>query len=200
VASCKELLGAYEGVLVSDFFTAYDSLKCDQQKCLIHLMRDMNDDLRKDPYDLELRSVTEPFARLLKEIVLTIDRYGLRRRHLHKYMRRAEKLCTGIVEQSFTSPNASKYQNRFAKYGDRLFTFLNYDVVPWNNNNAEHAVHYFAKLRRFTDGTFTRASIEQLLILLTVIQTCEYRKLNSLRFLLSGKCRLREMNDAGRAR
>jgi len=53
---------------------------------------------------------------------------------------------------------------------------LNYDGVPWNNNNAEHAVHHFAKLRRITDGTFTRSSIEQLLVLLTVLQTCEYRK------------------------
>ena len=81
----QELLGTYEGVLVSDFFTASNSVNCPQQKCLIHLMRDINDDLRKDPYDQEMRSIAEPFGRLLKEIVLTIDRYGLRRRHLHKY-------------------------------------------------------------------------------------------------------------------
>ena len=77
-----DLLGEFHGVLVSDFFTAYDSLKCPQQKCLVHLMRDINDDLRKNPYDQEMRSIAEPFARLLKEIVLTIDRYGLRRWHL----------------------------------------------------------------------------------------------------------------------
>ena len=75
----QDLLVTYEGILVSDFFTAYDSLKCGQQKCLVHLMRDINDDLRKNPYDQEMRSVAEPFAKLLKEIVLTIDRYGLRR-------------------------------------------------------------------------------------------------------------------------
>jgi len=77
----QDLLVAYEGILVSDFFTAYDSLKCGQQKCLVHLMRDINDDLQKNPYDQEMRTVAEPFAKLLKEIVLTIDRYGLRRRH-----------------------------------------------------------------------------------------------------------------------
>ena len=69
-------MGAFEGVLVSDFFTAYDSLNCPQQKCLIHLMRDINDDLRKDPYNQEMRSIAEPFGRLLKEIVLAIDRFG----------------------------------------------------------------------------------------------------------------------------
>jgi predicted RecB family nuclease len=190
------LLGAYDGVLVSDFFTAYDSLNCPQQKCLIHLMRDLNDDLRKDPYNQEMRSIAEPFGRLLKEIVLAIDRYGLRRRHLHKYARPAEKLCSTIAERQFTSANAAKYQNRFDKYRDKIFAFLQYDGVPWNNNNAEHAIHHFAKIRRFTDGTFTRDSLQQLLVLLTVIQTCEYRRVNPLRFLLSGDHQLRGMRDS----
>jgi predicted RecB family nuclease len=191
----QDLLGAYEGVLVSDFFTAYDALNCPQQKCLIHLMRDLNDDLRKDPYNQEMRSIAETFGRLLKEIVLTVDRYGLRRRHLRKYTKRAEKLCCAIVERQFTSGTAAKYQNRFDKYRDKLFAFLQYDGVPWNNNNAEHAVHHFAKLRRFTDGTFTRGSLQQLLVLLSVIQTCEYRKVSPLRFLLSGEHQLRGMRD-----
>ena len=39
------LLKDFKGVLVSDFYTAYDSLDCPQQKCLIHLIRDLNDDM-----------------------------------------------------------------------------------------------------------------------------------------------------------
>jgi hypothetical protein len=193
----QELLGAFEGVLVSDFFTAYDSLNCPQQKCLIHLMRDINDDLRKDPYNQEMRSIAEPFGRLLKEIVLAIDRFALRRRHLHKYVKPAEKLCSAIAERQFTSAAGAKYQSRFEKYREKLFTFLKYDDVPWNNNNAEHAVHYFAKLRRFSDGTFTRESLQQLLVLLSVIQTSEYRRINPLRFLLSGETQLRGMSGSG---
>ncbi len=158
-------------------------------------MRDINDDLRRNPYDQEMRSVADPFAKLLKEIVLAIDRYGLRRRHLHKFVRPAEQLCAAIADGPFTSVSASKYQSRFEKYGSRLFTFLNHDGVPWDNNNAEHAVHHFAKLRRLTDGMFTRTSVERLLILLTVLQTCEYRRVNPLRFLLSGKRQLSEMTD-----
>jgi hypothetical protein len=181
-----DLLAQFHGVLVSDFFTAYDSAACPQQKCLVHLMRDMNDDLRRNPYDQELWSVASSFANLLKQVVATIDRHGLRRRNLHKYAKPADVLCATIAQQSFTSAAALKYQKRFEKYGDRLFTFLNYDGVPWNNNNAEHAINHFAKLRRFTDGTFTSSSIEKLCVLLTVLQTCEYRDLNCLKFLLSG--------------
>jgi hypothetical protein len=37
-----ELLKDFHGVLVSDFYAAYDAIGCPQQKCLIHLMWDMN--------------------------------------------------------------------------------------------------------------------------------------------------------------
>jgi len=160
-------------------------------------MRDINDDLRRDPYNEEMRSIADPFGRLLKEIVLTIDRYGLRRRYLNKYVKSAEKLCATIAGGQFTSPAATKYQQRFEKYREKLFTFLRYDAVPWNNNNAEHAVHYFAKLRRFADGTFTEGSLQQLLVLLTVIQTCDYRTVDPLGFLLSGDRRLGAISGSG---
>jgi hypothetical protein len=47
------LLEEFQGVLISDFFTGYDSLKCPQQKCLIHLIRDMNEDLLGNGFDNE---------------------------------------------------------------------------------------------------------------------------------------------------
>jgi hypothetical protein len=41
----EEILDGFSGVLVSDFYTAYDAPKCSQRKCLIHFMRDVNDDV-----------------------------------------------------------------------------------------------------------------------------------------------------------
>ena len=35
----QTLLPDFKGVLVTDFYTAYDSINCPQQKCLIHLIR-----------------------------------------------------------------------------------------------------------------------------------------------------------------
>ena len=43
------LLRDFRGVLVTDFYAAYDSLDCPQQKCLIHLIRDFNQDIRGNP-------------------------------------------------------------------------------------------------------------------------------------------------------
>lgn len=43
-----------------------------------------------------------------------------------------------------------------------------HDHVPWHNNNAEHAIHAFARYRRFADGRFTVKSIKDYLAILTV--------------------------------
>ena len=47
----QDFLYGFNGVLVSDFYSGYDYLKCKKQKCLIHLMRDINDDLFRNQLD-----------------------------------------------------------------------------------------------------------------------------------------------------
>jgi hypothetical protein len=69
----------------------------------------------------------------------------------------------------------------------KLFTFLSHDDVPWNNNNAEHAIKAFARLRRAIEGLSTPNGIEEYLILLSVCQTCKYSGLDFLDFLRSGE-------------
>ena len=75
----QELLKDFHGVLVSDFYAAYDAIDCPQQKCLIHLMRDLNDEILNNPFDAEMKSIAVGFAGLLKPMVDTIDRRGLRK-------------------------------------------------------------------------------------------------------------------------
>jgi hypothetical protein len=51
---------------------------------------------------------------------------------------------------------------------------LNYDGVPWNNNNAEHAIKAFGRLRQVISGTSTKKGVEEYLTLLSVSETCEF--------------------------
>jgi hypothetical protein len=181
----EEMLKRFSGAIVSDFFTAYDTLKCRQQKCVIHLLRDINEDLMRSPFDLELRDVVQPFAALFRSIIETVDKYGLKRRHLYKHKRESEEFLQSVREKKLTSDFAKKYESKCAKYGERLFTFVDHDGVPWNNNNAEHAIKRFVKYRRNADGRFTEKSLCHHLVLLSVLESCEYKSLPVLRFLLS---------------
>jgi hypothetical protein len=181
----KEMLAQFKGVLVSDFYSAYDSIDCPQQKCLVHFLRDINDDVFRNPFDTEFKEMAQQFATLLRTIIETVDRYGLKKWHLHKHKKTTQRFLKNVCSQEFSSELAQKYQKRFKKSGEKLFTFLDYDGVPWNNNNAEHAINWFAKYRRFADGLFTERSLKELLLILSVFQTCEYNNINVLKFLLS---------------
>jgi hypothetical protein len=51
-----------------------------------------------------------------------------------------------------------------------MFTFLDYDGVPWNNNNAGHVTKSFAKYRRVFDGNFTEDSLQEYLVLARIFR------------------------------
>ena len=93
-----------------------------------------------------------------------------------------------------------KCKERFVRNRDKLFTFLNYDGVPWNNNNAEHAIKAFARLRDVIAGSSTEKGIEEYLTLLSICQTCEYTGLDFLDFLRSGEKDLHEFAENRRGR
>jgi hypothetical protein len=143
-AFLQDLLKDFKGVLVSDFYSGYDSLPCAQQKCLVHLIRDINDDLKCNPYDDEFKGLAAEFAKLLRSIVDTIDKHGLKKRHLYKHKAEVARFFRDLASRNYRSELADDYQKRFAKNEGKLFTFLDHDGIPWNNNPAEHAAKAFA--------------------------------------------------------
>jgi hypothetical protein len=181
------LLKDFTGVLVSDFYAAYDGIRCPQQKCLIHLIRDLNDDVLKYPYDEELKRLTQSFAGLVKPMVETVDRHGLKSHFLRKHRVSVDRFYRQLSTMELQSEAAVKLRDRFQKNRDKLFTFLSFDGVPWNNNNAEHAVKAFATLRKVIGGSSTEKGIREYLILLSICETCKYKGLNFLDFLRSGE-------------
>ena len=78
----QTMLKNFSGVLVSDFYAAYDAIECPQQKCLIHFIRDLNDALLKHPYDKELRELAREVSGLVAPMVETVDRRGLKQHFL----------------------------------------------------------------------------------------------------------------------
>lgn len=181
----QELLKDFQGVLVSDFYFAYDSLNCQQQKCLIHLMRDINQLLLNNPYDEELQAITKAFGILLRSIIESIDQYGLKHSRLKKHICDVRDFYNDLSAQRFYSDVAESLKERFLKYQDKLWTFLQHDGIPWNNNNAEHAIKRFAYYRERTVGMMRETGLQDYLLLLSICETCRYKGVRFLQFLLS---------------
>jgi hypothetical protein len=191
----EELLHTFSGVLVSDFYSAYDSAKCPQQKCLIHLMRDINDDIFHNPFDEELKQLAQKLVVVLKPIIDTIDRYGLKQYHLNKHKEDVARYFRYLSAQSFVSEPARKYQKRIEKYQDKLFVFLDYDGIPWNNNNAENAIKRFASRRKILGTGCNESGIQDYLLFLSIYQTCRHKNVSFLGFLRSGSLDIDEFAD-----
>ena len=156
------------------------------RSALIHLMRDINEDVLKHPFNEELTFIAKRFGTLLREIVDTIDRYGLKKRHLGKHKQSVARFLGDVAALQCTTEVSSSLQKRIDKNKDKLFTFLDYDNVPWNNNNAEHAVRAFTRLRNVMITSTPKGTTEYC-VLLTVQQTLRCRGVGFLDFLRSDR-------------
>jgi Transposase IS66 family len=158
-----------------------------KQRCLIHLIRDLNDDLVKHQLNIEFKIIVLNFSKLLSDIMDTVNRFGLKKRNLNKHKKSVEMFFTSLAKMDFETEICTKWQKRFNSTKNELFTFLNYDGVPWNNNNAETAIKAFAVYRKQTGGLPTQKGIEEYLTLLSIQQTCKYRCIIFFEFLKSGE-------------
>jgi len=183
----QKMLSGYKGVLVSDFYGGYDAVTCRQQKCLSHLIRDLNDDLWKNPFNPELESFVAAVRDMLVPIFDDVEKYGLKTRNLRKHKRVVKQFYARCVDNHICECTiVAKYQKRFIRYRDSLFLFLEEDAIPWNNNTAERAIRHLAVQRKIS-GSFYRELTGKYLRLLGIGQTCRFQEKSFLRFLTSDK-------------
>jgi hypothetical protein len=195
-----DLLANYKGILISDFYAGYDAVQCGQQKCWVHLIRDMNDDLRDAPFDAELETFVFSVKNLIIPIMECIQRYGLRKKHLQKFKHDVEQFYgKTIVDKYYRSDLALKYQKRFIRYRDSLFTFLEHEAIPWHNNTAEGAIRHIAKQRDIS-MIFSEPVTHDYLVLLGIRQTCRLQGKSFFKFLFSGETDLEHFDARTRKR
>ncbi|UJS22002.1 MAG: IS66 family transposase [Candidatus Brocadia sp.] len=178
-----EFLSGYQGILISDFYGGYDAVTGRQQKCLVHLIRDINNDLWDNPYNREYEAFVNDVKNLLVPIFEAEEKYGLKKWHLHKFSKPVDRFYRENIDKT---PNKceliAKYQKRFQRYRDSLFTFLELDGIPWHNNTAENAIRHLAVQRKIS-GTFFKKVVPQYLLLLGIAQTCKFQNKATLKFL-----------------
>jgi len=91
--------------------------------------------------------------------------YLLENKQKQKHLPFVKRFYRQIRESNRQSDRAAKVKERLEKNRDKLFTFLSYDEVPWNNN-VEHAVKPFAELRQIIGGVTTEKGLRDYWVLL----------------------------------
>jgi hypothetical protein len=194
----KPLLSTFKGTAVTDFYGGYDALPCTQQKCLVHLIRDLNDDLWKSPFDDELEGFVAAVRDLLVPLLEDVQRFGLKARHLRKHRIKVEHFYRDIITgQTSVREATARYRKRFERYKQSLFSFIENDGVPWHNNAAERALRHLAVQRKIS-GAFSEKGAGDYLRLLAIAQTCRFQRKSFLGFLLSKSKNVDEYRDRRR--
>jgi hypothetical protein len=193
------LLSTFKGTAVTDFYGGYDALPCAQQKCLVHLIRDLNDDLWKNPFDDEFEGFVAAFRDVLVPLLEDVHRFGLKERYLRKHHSRIDRFYRNFITgKASVRDTTARYRKRFDRYKESLFSFIDSNGVPWHNNAAERALRHLAVQRKIS-GSFTENGARDYLCLLAIAQTCRFQRKSFLGFLLSKSANVDEYEDRSKS-
>jgi hypothetical protein len=207
----EDLFDGYKGVLISDFWTAYNRLDVEQQKCLAHLVKDLKvleckaidrrdgaekklaGDCKSAPGTAEGGAVIEPVtprrgrppkkpepitdderaklvagveqqAKIIKQVEMLRDFFGAawkegdmgwktpvdNRITRRQAVRRMKALIGKIRADGVASPDIERLLKRMEKFAPKLFTYLDHQGIPPDNNRAEREIRPFVVQRKIS--------------------------------------------------
>ena len=173
----NDILGEeYDGVLISDFLSAYNKIKSKKQRCLAHIMRDLEKVIKY--WDEEDRQ-TVTYCKRLMEILMrgiNLHREYAEKEWDKKYYRKRKILTEQLKDFSFPDPNKKllvRFAKRLERHRDEIFTFLFNREIDYHNNHAEQQIRSNVILRKITFGNRSKSGVKNHNVLTSIIQTAK---------------------------
>ena len=165
----------FEGVLVADFWAAYLGVWCaDRQACVAHLLREIADvDARETA--AEWCAFSTKLKRLLRDGLRLKHREDLSAEGRRRRVRRIDARLTELVGWQSDHKEVRRIVKRLNKYRDALFTFLDYEDVPADNNHAEREIRPAVMIRKRSQGNRSASGAQTQAILMSVYRTLHAR-------------------------
>src|SRR5512143_919249 len=132
----------FAGVLVTDFWAAYNAVVCAQkQKCLPHLLRE----LKRVQHYHKPGGDWPAFSKQLKRLIRASIRLSKRRKEVSaerftSRRHRLERRLHALLTQPWEQHHARRLVKRLRRHRSELFTFLDHPEVPSDNNHAERQI------------------------------------------------------------
>lgn len=165
-----EQLGTeYSGTLVSDFYTAYNPLPYRQQKCLVHLLRELSNCEATE----EFLAFRKKLTRLLRDALRLKERKPeIPQEAYDRLLGNIHQRLSTLTQVSYQTSDCRRIAKRLLKHSHQLFTFLEQMDVESNNNRAERAIRPAVIVRKISGGNRSSAGAKALEIITSIIQTC----------------------------
>jgi transposase len=175
----------FRGILVSDFWGAYNAIRCmAKQKCIPHLLRDL---LRVEKYEhpepawrpfaKKLRRLLRDAMRLSKHSERTAADYASKRQRLNERLQK-------LLDRPWPDRNARRLLKRLRRHQHELFTFLDHPEVPYDNNSAERGIRPAVIIRKNSYANRSEAGADMQAVLMSVFRTLKQRGHNPLKTIV----------------
>lgn len=177
-----EVLGErFDGVLVSDFYAAYDHYPGAQQRCWAHLLRDADELAARHPTDHALAAWVAGLRDLFRRARDTAQGDGA------APARRAAKRAYEAEARAHAQPHLGQpaapqrvLSQRLADYLPALFEFVLDPAIPATNNAAERALRPLVTCRKLSGGTRSAEGSATKMTLATLFGTWQAEGRNPL--------------------
>jgi transposase len=166
----------FAGTLVSDFWGAYNKVVCGQrQTCLVHLLRDLEfvEQYKRpepgwDPFAKKLRRLLRDAIRLWKRDAVPAAEYASRRTQIDVRLQE-------LLAEPWDDSQAKRLIKRLRRHQFDLFTFLDHDDVPFENNHAERAIRPAVIIRKNSYNNRSQRGADTQAVLMSIYRTLKQR-------------------------
>jgi D-alanyl-D-alanine carboxypeptidase len=193
-AVAATLLPGFAGYLVTDYYGAYNQLRCKQQRCWVHLLRDLHalkEAHAADAADADAAdAAVVQWARAVRALyddadaafdgpqVLTARQRTLLARQLEAQASRLAVVYGGHVYGGQKKHPCQALAKRLLRHMGDLFAFVRLDGLDADNNRAERLLRPVVVQRKISGGTRSAAGSTTRLGLASLFQTWHARGLN----------------------
>lgn len=171
----NEILRGYRGVLTSDFWSAYNELACEKQKCWVHLKRELDKVLK-------FRHSHE-FAVFASRLMRLYYWAKAERNHGSKTRQFAEERLHALLVQEYGNKDCKRLVKRLLRHEKELFTFCSRRGLIKDNNHAERGIRPAVVIRKTTFGSQSEQGAASTATLMSFFQTARLQDVNFIEYL-----------------
>jgi len=178
----EKILGKqYDGVLISDFLSAYNKiLTRAKQRCLVHLLRDLKKVIEACADDDEILRYCGRLKDILTKAIGLYNDYKGKNWH-REYREKRDRIVEQLNDFSFPNPEKKilvRFAKRLRRHKKELFVFLYIKGIDYHNNHAEQQIRPDVLLRKITFGNRSEKGAQVHDVAMSVLQTAKLNKLD----------------------
>ena len=176
----------FAGTLITDFWAAYNAVDCgSRQMCLVHLLRELSATLNyKNPgsdwpeFELQLGTLVRDSITVWK------DRDSIENKELESKWAEFQLRLSAIISKSWNDDHVLRLMKRLRRHENELFTFLDHDGVPFDNNHAERSIRPAVILRKNSYGNRSEQGSDCQAVLMSIFRSLRQRGHDPIRTVI----------------